>query len=95
MRLAIQCSRERIIVEFGGFPSNDSRFFVIIRQDAVQGIVDVRESLIPRLWSGRRFKSFFGLTFSYQPLAIFESDSWTIQVVVIDKYFLCYSSRKG
>jgi len=46
MRSAIQCSRDRIIVEFGGFPSNGSCFFGIIRQDVVQGIVDVRESSI-------------------------------------------------
>ena len=50
MRSVIQCSRDRIIVEFGGFPSNSSRFFGIIRQDVIQGIVDVRESPIPRLW---------------------------------------------
>ena len=78
LRSAVQYPRDRIIVEFRGFPSNGRRFFGIIRQDAIQGIVDVRESPILRLWSGRRFKSFFGLTFSCQPLAIFESDSWAI-----------------
>jgi len=31
MRSVIQCLRDRIILEFGGFPSNCSRFFGIIR----------------------------------------------------------------
>ena len=45
-------SHDRIIVEFGGFPSNGSRFFGIIRQDAVQDIVNVRESPVSRFWTG-------------------------------------------
>jgi len=95
MRSAIQCSRDRIIIEFGGFPSNGSRFFRIIRQDAIQGIVDVRESPIPKLWTGRSFKSLFGLTVSCRLLVIFKSGPWTIQVVAVDKYFLYHSGWKG
>ena len=43
MRSVIQCSRDRIIVEFGGFPFNGSRLFGILRQDVIQYIVNVRE----------------------------------------------------
>ena len=35
MRSTIQCSRDRIIVEFGGFPSNGSHFFGVLKQDAI------------------------------------------------------------
>ena len=45
-------SRNRIIVEFGGFPSNGSRFFGVLRQDAIQDIINIRESSVSRLWTG-------------------------------------------
>jgi len=51
MRSAVQCSRDRIIVECRGFPSNGSCLFGVIRKDAIQCIVDVRESPIPELWT--------------------------------------------
>jgi len=95
MRSAIQCSRDRIIVEFRGIPSNGSRLFWILRQDVIQCIVDVWESPNPRLWTCRSLYSFFGLTVSCQLLVIFKSDSWEIQVVIVDKYFLYYSNWKG
>jgi len=51
MRSAIQCSCDRIVVEFRRFPSNGGCFFEVIRKDVVQWIVDVRESPIPELWA--------------------------------------------
>ena len=51
MRSTIQCSRDHVIIEFGGFPSNGSRLFGILRQDIIQCIVDVWESPIPGLWT--------------------------------------------
>jgi len=49
MRSVIQCSYDRIVVEFRGFLSNGSRIFGVIRRDDVQCIVDVRESPVPEL----------------------------------------------
>ena len=91
----VQCSRDRIIIEFGGFPSNGSRFFGVLRQDTVQDIINVRESPVSRLWAGWRFKSFFDLTISRWLLVILKGNSRAIQVVAVDKYFLYYSSWKG
>jgi len=50
MRSTIQCSCDRIVVEFRSFPSNGGRLFGVIRRDVVQCIVDVWESPIPELW---------------------------------------------
>jgi len=47
MRSAIQCPRDRIVVEFRGFPYNGSRLSWVIRQNVVQCVDDVRESPIP------------------------------------------------
>ena len=48
---AIQCSYDRIVVEFRGFPSNGRCLFRIIWQNIVQCVFDVRKSSIPELWT--------------------------------------------
>ena len=50
MRLVIQYSHDRIVVEFRGFPSNSSGLFKVIRKNAIQCVVDVRESPLPELY---------------------------------------------
>ena len=80
MRSTIQCSRNRIIVKFGGFPSDGSRFFSVLRQDAVQDIVDIGKPPVSRFRTSWWLKCFFAMTTSLWLLIVLESNSRAIPV---------------